>query len=448
MKKTFHPQLILLWLLGIAAMTAQKIEGLGVIHAISVIVWLTDFIYLTLTVKTKRQLLVTGICFWIGSVIRTFGFMGIFAADVLLVTVYSIPFFGALILNRFLAKRWKSFLTTLTVPALWALMFLILSLIRIPSIIRFDFLWFDCKSLVQSVSYLSTTGFNFVTVWVAAVLAQGAANRKIILPAAAVLLGIVLIVAGRIQLAQKPEPCGTVRIGYSTGAYTGDFLDNHPISYEECVASFRKVFNQAAAQNLDMLAFCEETYEIQDYQEKEFVEIIEKAAKESGIYVLIGFDVKDTDNSEGGKALNKIILIGNDGNAVSEYAKYNVIPILEDAYKPGDGTIPAPVIDINGTAVKVAFAICYDSNFSHYIGKIPEDTQLFILPSWDWDGITYMHSRLCGNLAIENRVSLLKPTYDGYTIAVDPYGNILDFKSTKETGYENVQVIEMPIFEK
>lgn len=130
------------------------------------------------------------------------------------------------------------------------------------------------------------------------------------------------------------------------------------------------------------------------------------------------------------------------------YAKYSIIPILEDDYAPGNGIIPTSVVNINGTPVKIAFAICYDSNFPHYFKQIPDDTQLLILPSWDWDGVSYVHGHLCGNLAIENRVSLVKPTYDGYTVAVNPYGKILDFKSTKETGYESVQVVEMPIYPK
>lgn len=448
MKNNFDIKLIFLWLIGIAAMSAQQIEGLGVVYGISVLLWLADFIYLTLTVKTKRQLLLTGVCFWVGSVIRVFGFSGSFAIDVIVMTVYSILFFGGLILYRYIAKKWNNLLATLIVPALWIALFLIFSAIRIPSILRFDILLFDCKLIVQSLSYISVIGLNVVIVLVSAIIAQGVANRRFINVVIALVLIAGMAVSGGIQILKQPELLDTVKIGYSTGAYTGDFINYKAIPYEECVASFNKVFDDAVKQKVDMLAFCEDTYEIQDIKEKEFTEIICDSAKENNIYIVIGFDVKDTDNSEGGKAKNKIVLVGNDGKVICEYSKYNVIPILEADYAPGNGVIPTPVIDINGTPIKAAIAICYDSNFPYYIKQISDDTQLLILPSWDWDGVTYMHSRICGNIAIENRVSLLKPTYDGYTIAVDPYGKVLDFKSTKDTGYENVQVIEIPIYKK
>lgn len=43
---------MLLPVVGIVAMSVQKMEDLGVLFGISVVVWLTVFIYLTQTVKT------------------------------------------------------------------------------------------------------------------------------------------------------------------------------------------------------------------------------------------------------------------------------------------------------------------------------------------------------------------------------------------------------------
>lgn len=439
---------ILLLVIGMVAMSFQKMEGLGVLFGVSVIVWLTVFIYLTQTVKTKRQFLITGVCFWVGSVIRMIGLTGVIAADALIMAVYSVLFLGALLLCRFVSKKYSSALATLIPPAAWAVMLFVFTALRIPSVMRFDLMFFDCKYIIQSVSMISVIGLNIVTVWISAAFAHGLATRKPIIPSTAVLLTAAMVISGAVQISKQPEPCGSVKIGYSTGAYVGDFIDTETLPYEECVASFNKVFAEAVSQNVDILAFSEETYDIKDICEKDFVETIGKAAKENNIYVVVGFDIEDTDGSEDEAYLNKIVFIGSDGKVISEYSKYNIIPIMEGDYAQGNGIIPTPVVNIKGTPVKIAFAICYDSNFPHYFKQIPDDTQLLILPSWDWDGVSYVHAHLCGNLAVENRVSLLKPTYDGYTIAVDPYGNILDFKSTKDFGYENVQVVEMPIYQK
>ncbi len=61
-------------------------------------------------------------------------------------------------------------------------------------------------------------------------------------------------------------------------------------------------------------------------------------------------------------------------------------------------------------------------------------SDLLVAPSNDWPEIKNTHSKMARLRAIENGISLLRPTSSGLSTAVDPYGNIVgcvdDFKSS------------------
>lgn len=145
-----------------------------------------------------------------------YGLFGVIAADILLMTVYSALFLGGLVLYRYVAKKSHNFLATLIPPAIWTVMLLFFTAIRIPSVMRFDLMFFDCKYIIQSVSLISAIGFDIIIVWISTAFAYGLATRKFILPAVASSLIIAMVISGAVQLAKQSEPCVSVKIGYAT----------------------------------------------------------------------------------------------------------------------------------------------------------------------------------------------------------------------------------------
>lgn len=449
MKEINKPSILVflgLLIVGTAAMSTSQFENGGPLYGISTLIYLVIFVYLTEAVETKKALFLVWICFTAGIIVRSYGLSGIPTVDAGIMAVEALVLYVALLINRAICKKWSSIFATLFFPAMWVGIFYVALIIRIPAISRLDMMFFDINPVIQNVSIISSVGFTAVVVWIATSIAHGIAHKYFIPAGLGILVAGLLISMGLYVVSDVAEPVDYVKVAYSTGPYVGDFLNYEDMEYYNCVRSFDKIAGDAAKEKAEVLAFCEEAYGIKDSDEAGFVDHIKATAIEKKLHILVGFDVADTDGSSGGKAENKIIWIDDTGEVVGEYTKRQIIPIIEDGYVMGDGVIPNNVVNINGKYVKIAFAICYDSNFSKYISQIDDNTQILILPSWDWDGVTYMHSRICGTIAVENRVSLLKPTYDGYTIAVDPYGKILDFKSTKDTGYENVQIVDLPIY--
>ena len=74
----------------------------------------------------------------------------------------------------------------------------------------------------------------------------------------------------------------------------------------------------------------------------------------------------------------------------------------------------------------VAGAICYDLDFPAMIRSVGRGgATLLVAPSNDWPEIKVTHSRLARVRAVENGISLLRPTSSGISFAADPYGRIV-----------------------
>ena len=139
---------------------------------------------------------------------------------------------------------------------------------------------------------------------------------------------------------------------------------------------------------------------------------------------------------------NKLLFINSEGNIAWEYSKLNLAPGYERMMTiPGDGILKLSNTDKGS----VTGAICYDNDFPQYIrqaGVLKSD--LLIDPSNDWPEIKKTHAKMARLRAIENGISLLRPTSTGISIAVDQYGNIISsVDDIKSNGAPMVSVLPM-----
>ena len=125
------------------------------------------------------------------------------------------------------------------------------------------------------------------------------------------------------------------------------------------------------------------------------------------------------------------------------------MPVIEDAYYVrGTGQIPTVVTD---DAI-ISAIICFDDSYISYVHGFgaetdPEfkNTEILFVPSWDWSSVDKAHTDATEFRAIENGVSLVKPTYDGITTVVDYQGHVIDKFDTDDTGYDTVQFADVPV---
>ncbi len=137
---------------------------------------------------------------------------------------------------------------------------------------------------------------------------------------------------------------------------------------------------------------------------------------------------------------NKILIITPDGEIVTTYFKNVPVEGLEPSV-PGDGQIPV----LKSGFINIAPAICYDADFPTMISQTGQkDVDLLILPSSDWYAIREIHSTMAAVRAIENDLTIFRPTANGNTLAIDGRGNILS-KSSSFSGFDGIHLDQLPV---
>ena len=451
-----------LWLLLLGFLSLISIQFLNgsFIVMMSTFLWLMIFQHFYAVVSCRKDKWITGLVFLSGFIIRAYGFTGMLLTNIAVLGGIGLLIIYIFVIHARCYKFIKGLFYPLVLPMLWMAGYGIVTLIRIPSAMRLDWLFFDNKVIIQMDRMMGSALFTFMIVWFSSLLSyfirvvSSKKDRRIRkIPAfISLILSVVMLLStfiiGSISVFTRKDPDFYVKCAYATGPYVGNFMDYVDLSPEEYIKSFNHAVKEAAYNGAKLLVFNEESFGIKDREEEVLLDNAKEMAKLYGIHILYGLDIADTDESHGGKSINKLVFVDKSGEVLSKYVKYQLIPILESDYVRGEGKIPCLSVNFGEETVNLAFGICYDSNFPHYLSQVKDQAELLLLPSWDWKGITRLHYRICGSIGPEQKLTVLKPTYDGITIAADPYGRVLQFSDTGEDGFETVHILSLPIWKK
>ena len=153
--------------------------------------------------------------------------------------------------------------------------------------------------------------------------------------------------------------------------------------------------------------------------EEELKEKVSRIARQYQVIILTSSAVLLPYEEDGPMYENKSLMFMPDGNVVDEYEKARPVPFLDKSL-PGDGILEI----INTPYGKLTNAICYDGDFPDLI-KQSGNADILLLPANDWLGISPFHSEHAVFRAIENGVSIVRPTGTGQSIIFDSHGNVL-----------------------
>jgi apolipoprotein N-acyltransferase len=162
-----------------------------------------------------------------------------------------------------------------------------------------------------------------------------------------------------------------------------------------------------------------------DADEESYIDRASTVAKEHGIHLGISICVLEGAAQGRGEPFiaNKLILISPDGTVGWEYLKSNLAPGMERRWSiRGDGMLRAHV----SAKAKITGAICYDMDFPAHIrqaGSMSAD--LLLAPANDWPEIKETHWQMSRMRAIENGISILRPSSKGVSTAVDQFGRVV-----------------------
>jgi apolipoprotein N-acyltransferase len=135
-----------------------------------------------------------------------------------------------------------------------------------------------------------------------------------------------------------------------------------------------------------------------------------------------------------GKGENKHLLIDNSGQTQLDYTKRYVSGLAEldlgeaGVYRKG----PEILQSVDTPYGRIAVSICRDMEFPHYMRQAGrDDVDIMLSPAYEWPKGLVVHSVYMRG--IEYGFSLVRPTYNGITIAQDFNGRILSHMDSDRT---------------
>ncbi len=363
--------------------------------------------------------------------------------------LYTIPF----LLDRVLVGRFSGFPTTLVFPfANAAFEFLTLWPNPISTYGSLAYSQFSSLQLTQVMSITGMWGVTFLVSWLASTINwiwEEGMDRPRIRRGLAAFAGVMVVVLayGAIRLTYFFPPSGSVRIhGIVETDYTRDAWNTElfPLSqsnpqafraqmtpvYERYLrATLREA--QAGAQVVVWPEVAAEGFQ------EDLDAVLARAqdlARGEGIYLAIGVNVIGAGSySEGA---NRMVLIDPSGEILVDYLKYGCT--APNMYSVEIPTVETPY-------GKLGVVICCDLDYPYVIRQASrQGVDILLVPSFEpTEANITAHSRMASFRAIENGVSIFRPTAQGISLAIDPYGRTLGSMDATRVS-ERVFVVQLP----
>jgi apolipoprotein N-acyltransferase len=157
-------------------------------------------------------------------------------------------------------------------------------------------------------------------------------------------------------------------------------------------------------------------------------------ARQEGIYLAVGLNVIGPNSSPEGE--NRLQIIDPRGKVVVNQLKYGCTAIhMYDFEIP---TIDTPY-------GRLAGVICCDLDFPYVTRQVSQKgVDVLLDPSFEPTSENIIaHSQMAPFSAIENGVSIFRPTSMGISLAIDPYGRILGSMDATRVD-QRVFVVQLP----
>ncbi len=347
------------------------------------------------------------------------------------------------IVDRLLVHQYDGFLRTLIFPLTVTTVDWILNFTPFYTYGSSAYTQRDLLPLIQMISITGMWGLTFLIAWFGPVVNDIweqefnlRSTLRTTIPFALVFIGVILY--GSIRIAFAPPSGPTVQVSGITPDQT--LWSYQPVAEiaqgtEERRAELHTLMQpvltdlfdrsrQLARAGSKIVVWSETAAFVLEEEEASVLNIGQDLAREEGIYLQMGLMVVlKTEHHPFGE--NRVILIDPNGNIVWDYYKSHPVP-LNDATEiaPGPGIIPM----VDSPYGRIATLICYDANDPRFVRQAGKGgASLLLDPADDWEVIKFDHSRMAVYRAIENGVSLLRPTSKGLLTAVDYQGKTLAY---------------------
>lgn len=354
-----------------------------------------------------------------------------------------------LLFDHLLVRHDRRILSVLSVPAVYVLIQYLLLGLGLGNF--YDPLGYVLIIPVYSMnlSQIGEYGLTFVTALILSLIADSISRNKKQRSPAGLILGLVLAtvltVTGDLLLNTEKEPDAVLHVAVALpfeNDMDGSLSVNH--SAEEWQAMFDRSVRTAAESQADLLMLTEEFYVLRRSREEEVMRDVAETVRTYGIPALVCFEIWGEGTE---KTVNKAVLFDGQGTVRMDYIKNNLIPYMESSdFVDGPEEPGVCTVELGGREVSIATVICFDQNDADYVHKIPADTELFLIPGWEWDTANLDQRRLRMR-SVELGTTVLKHTFEGFTYASGPWGLYGEMQDNRGV-YDTVRMIDVPLWEK
>ncbi|NOH04328.1 MAG: hypothetical protein HND47_21310 [Chloroflexi bacterium] len=363
--------------------------------------------------------------------------------------LYTVPF----LLDRVLVGRFSGFAATLVFPfANSAFEFLTLWPSPLPTYGSLAYSQFSSAHLIQIGSVTGMWGVTFLLAWFASTvnwLWEEGMDWQRIRRGATIFAGVVVVILGygAIRLAYFLPESGTVRIhGIIETDYTRYTWDTElfPLSQSDpqaFQAQMKPVYErylQATVREAQAGAQIVIWPEVAVEGFREDVEAVvaraREIARQEGIYLGVGLNVIGPGSSLEGE--NRLVLIDPRGEVLVDYLKYGC-----EAFNMYDIEVPT----VETPYGKLGMVICCDLDYPYVIRQVSrKGVDILLVPSFEpTEANITAHLQMTAFRSIENGVSIFRPTAQGFSLAIDPYGRTLGAMDATRVD-ERVFVVQLP----
>jgi len=293
----------------------------------------------------------------------------------------------------------------------------------------------------QLLSLFGICGFIFISSWFASIINYSWENNfswNKIKTTAITFVSIIIIIFlfGAIKTSFISSEISTVKIAAIVLIpEEGDpvsmeqvWADRLVSPFEERISRIENLTKTVASNDAKIVSFQEFSMTINEEDEERLREEYRRIAKENNVYLSITYAYF----AEEGKGENKHLLIDNNGEIQLDYTKRYLVGIGDlgetGVYIKG----PEIIQSVDTPYGKIGISICRDMEFTHYIRQAGRaNVDIMLSPSYEWPKgliVSPVYMR-----AIENGFSLVRPTFNGITIAEDFSGRIISQMDSDKT---------------
>lgn len=419
------------------------------------------FLFVSREFGSVKGILLIAAAIFAASVIHWPGFFGMGAfIEQLFAAVMSLELLAPYIVDRIFYPMFvrdgsvmRRFAGTFIFPLAYATMEALLCTFRLGNTSYFSLTQIDFLPFIQIVSVFGQMGLAFLLAWFASMAyfvidslrRRGKKGESVLKPICIFAAVFVLVFAfGGIRLATCHPEGPTAKIALAHGPQlvnTGGEWSK--VDYETNEKHAGKAIDKAAAGGAEMVVFNEEALGM-DYAElPDITEFLKAKARETGMYIVMGFDLYDSAEKKLGR--NSILCVSPEGEILYDYAKTNIIPLMEvGSYEPGDGIVNQIEMDLGGAKPKVSSVICFESSFTWYFQKLDSDVDIHLNPCWEWKGLAGVQTKCAIIRGVERGFAVVKPTYEEWDTVTDCCGRIIATGSPDIDGYDSVLFADVP----